>query len=76
MWQEAGNVPYIDVCSGDLHRRVGDYPNPSRHRMPVCCEVMRRMMKAGDEERPHPKSPPSGAGANVIIRYMVPRNKD
>ena len=38
---------YIDVESGNLHQRVGGHAN-SNHKMPVCCEVMRRMMRVGD----------------------------
>jgi len=38
---------YVDVESGNLHRQVGGYPD-SNHRMPVCCEVMRRMMRGQD----------------------------
>ena len=60
---------YVDVKSGELHRRVGGYPGHN-HRMPVCCQVMRRNMKPDDiilEE------PPSGQGATLVIRYMLPR---
>jgi 5-methylcytosine-specific restriction protein A len=38
--------PSIDVKSGDLHRRVGGYP-AHNHRMPLCCQVMKRNMKGG-----------------------------
>ena len=38
---------YVDVGSGNLHRQVRGYPNSS-HRMAVCCEVMRRMMRGQD----------------------------
>jgi hypothetical protein len=34
----------IRVKAGEIHHRVGDYPNPSDHRMPVCCSVMRKNM--------------------------------
>src|SRR5262249_37964077 len=41
----------VDVTARELHRRVGGYP-PARgaqHRMPLCCQVMRQTMRAGDE---------------------------
>jgi len=60
-----------EINAGDLHRRVGDYPGRN-HRMPVTCEVMRAAFApdAGDlilEE------PPSGQGASLTIRYVLPR---
>jgi len=60
---------YVDVKAGDLHRRVGGYPRPN-HRMPVCCEVMKRNMKPQDQVL---QQPPSGKGASLIIRYKLPR---
>ncbi len=60
---------YIDVKSGDLHRRIGGYPG-NNHRMPVCCDVMKRNMKHVDELL---QQPPKGQGATVIIRYKLPR---
>jgi len=59
----------IHVKSGDLHRRVGGYPGHN-HRMPVCCDVMKRNMRSGDRIL---QEPPSGQGATVIIRYELPR---
>ena len=66
---QSKNESYTDVVSGDLHRRVGDYPGRN-HRMPVCCGVMRRMMQHGDEIL---YEPPSGQGATLTIRYHLPR---
>jgi len=60
---------YIDIRAGDLHRQVGCYPG-SNHRMPLCCHVMKRTMRAGDRIL---KTPPSGFGANLVIRYRLPR---
>ncbi len=60
---------YIDVTSGDLHREVGGYPGQN-HRMPACCEVMKRMMNPGDHIL---DEPPSGQGATLIVRYKLPR---
>ena len=59
--------PYVDVESGNLHREVGGYPDPD-DRMPVCCEVMRRLMRAGDSVV---NEPTSGQSATLIILYTV-----
>jgi 5-methylcytosine-specific restriction protein A len=58
---------YVDVESGNLHKEVAGYPNPN-HRMPVCCEVMRKLMRAGDSVL---KETMSGQGATLTIRYTV-----
>ena len=58
---------YVDVESGNLHKKVAGYPNPN-HRMPVCCEVMRKLMRAGDSVL---KETMSGQGATLTIRYTV-----
>jgi hypothetical protein len=62
---------FAEINAGDLHRRVGNYPG-NNHRMPICCTVMRAALAldAGDlivEE------PPSGQGAALTIRYVLPR---
>ena len=67
--QKSG-VPYVDVKASDLHRRVGDYPDGQKHRMPVCCGVMRNNMKSGDTIR---HEPPKGVGPSLEIRYRIPR---
>lgn len=59
----------VDVNSGNLHRRVGDYPGQN-HRMPICCEVMYSEMKNRDKIVSQPKS---GKGASVVVRYFLPR---
>ena len=59
----------VEVNSGELHRRVGGYPDNS-HRMPVCCSVMRAAMKSDDKII---SSPPEGNGASLTIRYILPR---
>ena len=58
----------IDVNSGQLHRRVGNYPGPN-HRMPVCCDAMRSAMASGDKII---ESPMRGKGARLTIRYRLP----
>lgn len=62
---------YEDITSGDIHRAVGGYPGQN-HRMPICCSVMRRLMRPGDAVI---SAPPSGQGATLTIRYRLPRKK-
>lgn len=57
----------IVINAGELHILVGDYPGKD-HRMPVCCNAMRKMMRDGDEVLSEPSS---GAGATLTIRYQV-----
>jgi hypothetical protein len=59
-----------DINAGELHRRVGDYPG-SHHRMPLCCQVMRA--EFNPEHDVILEEPPSGQGASLTIRYMIPR---
>jgi len=58
---------YIDVESGHLHTQVGDHTDLT-YGMPVCCEVMRKMMRAGDLIV---NDPLAGEDARLLIRYMV-----
>jgi len=61
----------VVVVSGDLHRAVGGYPaERGAHSMPNCCSVMRQAVRARDQVI---SSPPSGAGATLTIRYLLPR---
>lgn|GEM_PF-687363 len=64
---QAGQL-YAEVRAGDLHRQVGDYPGD--HRLAICCHVMRRELHEGDVIL---RTTPSGIGANLIIRYRLPR---
>jgi 5-methylcytosine-specific restriction protein A len=59
--------PFIDVESGHLHTQVGEDPKLNDG-LPVCCQVMRQMMRAGDSIV---NEPPTGEGATLMIRYMV-----
>jgi len=59
-------LSHIDVSSRDLHIRVGNYPGPD-HRMPVCCNIMRKKMGPNDIVL---KEPPSGQGV-IVIRYFL-----
>ena len=64
--RQSGN-PYVDVESGNLHQQAGGYTN-SNHKMPVCCEVMRRMMRVGDSVL---RETTSGQDATLTVRYTV-----
>lgn len=66
---KASGLTFVEIESGDLHRRLGGYPGPG-HRMPDCCQVMRRLMTGRDSVL---KEPPSGKGATLLIRYALPR---
>ena len=57
---------YIDLTSGDIHREIGDYPDSTNHRMPVCCDVMYSKMSGDDTVL---SAPPKGKGATLTIRY-------
>lgn len=62
------NLSHVDIQSGLLHRLVGGYPSQGAHRMPVCCGVMRNMMKEFDRELPNSLKKD---GATLIIRYHL-----
>ena len=66
---EAKLLTAIIISSRDLHRLVGGYPGTD-HRMPVCCNVMRKNIAHGDEVL---SEPPSGTGATLTIKYQFPR---
>lgn len=66
--QQQGRT-YVNVKSGDLHRKLGGYPSQN-HRMPVCCDVMKRNMNQEDTIL---QQPPSGKGATLLIRFKIPR---
>ncbi len=59
----------LDVNAGELRRAVGGYPGKN-HRMPVCCSVMKQEMGPKDRIL---SEPPSGHGASLTVRYMLPR---
>ena len=60
----------VGIESGDVHKAVGGYPGRN-HRMPLCCGVMKRLMKSGDRIT---RQPESGQGASLMIQYKLPRN--
>lgn len=58
---------YIDITSGDVHRKLGGYPGRN-HAMRTCCLAMYELMKEKDDVR---YAPASGYGATVEIRYFL-----
>jgi hypothetical protein len=60
----------VEINSGELHTRVGGYPG-ANHRMPVCCAVMHGAY-APDAGDVIVQQPPSGQGATLTIRYVLP----
>ncbi len=66
---EASGMTEITIRAGDLHKALsGCYG--SNHRMPACCSAMYQAMEIGDEIV---EAPPKGRGANLYIRYHLPR---
>ncbi len=63
-------APTVVVKSGDLHRRVGGYPNGGDHAMPSCCDAMYAAQRTDDRIL---QSPPKGKGATLTIEYRLPR---
>lgn len=72
MLSEAENkrLPAIEINAGELHKKVGGYPNRGNHRMPVCCDAMRQAMQIGDVVI---EEPPKGKGPSLTIKYKLPR---
>jgi hypothetical protein len=66
---ELKDLLYVDINSGELHRRLGGYPG-ANHQMPSCCQVMEQERRALDEIV---SGPPSGKGATLTVRYRLPR---
>ncbi|HII99244.1 MAG TPA: DUF4145 domain-containing protein [Methanoregula sp.] len=66
---QKNDLPFIEVRSGDLHKKLGGYPGRN-HQMPLCCDIMRQVMEKNDQII---MQPPKGRGANLIIRYYLPR---
>jgi len=62
---------YADVTSGGVHRDVGGYPEKN-HRMPLCCQVMKKKMGSDDIIL---KEPPSGQGV-ILIRYFLKKDPE
>ncbi len=66
--EECGFVA-VEVSAENLYRRLSGYPEP-HDRMPMCCDVMRSEMSAGDAVI---TDPPGGHGPDLVIRYQLPR---
>lgn len=64
-----GGSDILEITAGELHRLVGGYPG-AKHRMPVCCSVMRSEMRGPDAIV---AAPPKGNGASLRIAYRLPR---
>lgn len=71
IFQQYTGSPYIDVNSGRFHalcaQRYG-----AGNRMPDCCGVLYSHIRCGDEIMQLPNGN-GGNGANLIIRYRLPR---
>jgi hypothetical protein len=63
-------IQYVDIGSREVHLALGDYPNPTTHRMPVLCQVVRSELTPSDVIL---HQPPRGKGASLKIRYALPR---
>ena len=62
---------YVDVNGGEVHSGLGGYLGRD-HRVPVCCTVMKAAM-ATDYGDMVLQEPPSGQGASLTIRHVLPR---
>lgn len=73
---EAEGKSDIVLGARELHQQLGGYVegNRSNHRMAPCSRVLRRMMRDGDEILDG--SPTQGDGANLRIRFLLPRPVD
>ena len=58
---------FIDVTSGHLYKQAGGQAIADP-KVPVCCDVMRKMMRAGDSVL---KEPARGQVTTLTIRYML-----
>lgn len=63
---KARGLSSIELVSGDIHRKLGGYPNNRSHQMPSCCKAMRDTMQPGDQII---SGPDKGNGASLKIRY-------
>lgn len=66
----AAGRQFIEINSGELHRAMGDYPNPTLHRMPTLCGVMLRTRREGDEIIERPDNDKL-QGPSLTIRYRL-----
>jgi hypothetical protein len=66
---ERAGRPHVEINCGEVHRKVGGYPG-SNHRMPLCCKAMQELKTSEDVIVSEPEK---GEGANLTIRYILPR---
>ena len=59
----------ITIHAGKLHEELGNYPGRN-HTMPCCCNAMLALMTVRDRII---TQPPKGKGANLEIKYLLPR---
>jgi hypothetical protein len=59
--------PFVDVTSGNLFKQV-EGQEVANLKLPLCCDVMRKMMRSGDTVL---KEPPRGQDAKLTIRYQL-----
>src|SRR5437868_7752292 len=68
---------YVDIESGSLHKDVGGDAN-AHHRMPVCCEVMMKMMRNGDsilKERSEEHTSELQSRFDLVCRLLLEKKK-
>lgn len=61
-------LPFVELIAGDIHRKLGGYPNNGKHQMPSCCKAMRDTMRPGDKII---YEPPQGKGPSLRIKYYT-----
>ncbi|URJ45189.1 hypothetical protein MF628_004974 [Paenibacillus polymyxa] len=65
----SNGAKYIDINSGEVHRKLGGYPGKDgKHAMPSCCNAMYSLKKSTDEIL---RAPHKGKGATLRIRYFT-----
>jgi hypothetical protein len=64
---QAYETDFKILSAKEIHSFIGGYPG-TNHRIPNCCNAMRQIMIAGDENIGSPQD-----GANFMIKYKLPR---
>jgi hypothetical protein len=65
-------LSHLDVKAGDLCRRFGGHTDAPAREISNWCRAMQAEKKALDVVI---AEPPEGTGANLIIRYKLPRTR-
>lgn len=63
----AAGKSFVDINSGEIHRKLGGYPGRN-HSMPTCCAAMYELQMEKDEVL---SAPLKGKGASLTIRYYL-----